>query len=430
MPTRTREVSAASIEESVNYSTEVGCGVITLGSYCPDLRRISDVSTPGYERLIASGAIVNNPCQRYSVRATSPSGTRSVRWTKQKEKYNDMQGHLLTYLAGADRFTLKRPAYPTDDLSWVKTSVLGKLDAAEEQLGEDVAEIKELIRLIRNPLSVLVPASAKHAMIVQEKLERRKKWRNRWFKHRKRKPSVSALRKARNRDLAWAHQQAWMISRNVVVPTFNSALATGRVIANWNNQHPGGRRSEHVGTTVESHLPYDVTLGGGYRTYSVYHNRLKLYQRASILYQVRPMVMPGLAEKTGLRLKDLPATAWNVCPYSYLINRLVDIQSVINAVVNMSDPSITILAGSLSLTTVWEYLWTMTERAPKDMTVHLNAGTNDTTQIWYDRSTWKPQYEDLWHPRISGVDKLTFAQLLDLCGQIIGNLRTAKSLQP
>lgn len=430
---RIRTDNSTPIPLYVSYKTEAGEGSIGVGDLTEDYRYIDDYVTPGYKQLIGAGAVINNDCYIRQVRSRTPTGSRTVHWQDQPHKFNNMQGHVLRYLASADGFSFSFPSGP--DLSYVipslKTEVLAKLDPPEEQLAEDVAEIGGLIAVLRNPLKELVPYLGKWLSSLRYQIERRKAWRARWVKRRfpdnrrtRRQVSERQLRRWAKRDLRYAHAQAWLAVRNVIIPTANSAFAAGRAIAMWNHYHHPARRSETASRTARDMK--EVGMDNGYRVYQG-TGTIRVTARANIFYQVTPMLLPGSAQKLGLRLKDLPATAWNVIPYSYLINRFIDIEAVIKAVVNMSDPSIQLLACSTSVRTVKEGVWGMTERSPYPYIVSLQAGSETVKDYTYDRRVWYYSYDDLWNPVISGVDSLSLPQLLDLVSQLLVKLKQIQS---
>lgn len=384
-----------------------------------------DVVTPGFRDLIERGVVINNSALISWSRTTYPEGSRDVRFSNGES--NHMRGHVLHYLASQDRFEPTPAPILHPDLDSLKTTVLGKMDRADEELGEDVAEIRSLIKLLRDPLSVLLPATLEHYKRVDRHLKRAIAWRKRWAQNQRRTPTERQLRRLRRRDARRVQAEAWQISRNVILPTMNSALAVGRIIADWNETHPPARRSEHAGVTLVDATSGEWSYYG--RTYTTYFHRRRVKARANLLYHVNRMVTGSIADKAGLRLKDLPSTMWAVCPYSYLINRMIDIQSVIDALVNMSDPSISILAASTSVRTETTLEWGLVESSSgSDMTINLNTGTCVSETSVYERNVWYPSYEDIWHPKISGVDKLTLAQLTDLVTNIMLMLRRSQSL--
>lgn len=410
----------------IHYQTEAGNGTLWVRDVTDRTKYCLDIVTPGFKALIDRGVVINNPALLTWSRTVYPEGSRDVKWSNQPEKYNRMQGHVLHYLAAVDGFSPPPAPFLDPDLGSLKTTALGKMDRADEQLGEDVAEIRSLIKLLRDPLSVLLPATYEHYKRVDRKLKQAIAWRARWAKNQRHKPTDRQLRRLRRRDARRVQAEAWQISRNVILPTMNSALAVGRIIADWNKTHPPVRRSEHAGTMLVDSTSGEWSVHG--RNYVTYFHRRRVKARANLLYQVNRIVCNGIVDKAGLRLKDLPATMWAICPYSYLINRMIDIQSVINALVNMSDPFLSILAASTSVRTETTLEWGLVESSNEPYIINLNAGTCVSETSVYERNVWYPSYEDIWHPKISGVDKLTLAQLTDLVTNIMVMLRRSQSL--
>lgn len=58
----------------------------------------------------------------------------------------------------------------------------------------------------------------------------------------------------------------------------------------------------------------------------------------------------------GLRNKDIPASFWAVMPLSFMVDRVFDVSSMIQAVTNLSDPSVQILGAGHTIKRTETYI--------------------------------------------------------------------------
>jgi hypothetical protein len=118
----------------------------------------------------------------------------------------------------------------------------------------------------------------------------------------------------------------------------------------------------------------------------------KIDGKASILYEVTNPIRDWRF-RLGLRAKDLPTTIWQVLPYSFMVDRLLDLSSFSQGVMNLADPSIKILAASyrakVSGSKIYKTAGSFNSR------YHITA---DDTLTWeeftYKRDVWQPTIAD------------------------------------
>lgn len=106
--------------------------------------------------------------------------------------------------------------------------------------------------------------------------------------------------------------------------------------------------------------------------------------------------MPGAAEKIGMRLKDLPVTAWNLVPYSWLVDQFVNVSTFIDALVNMSDPSITIWSGFCTTRTTFRSRVVLNVSSGSYYGVSGTQFTPTKFVATLSRSVWMPRNSDVF----------------------------------
>lgn len=291
----------------------------------PKHEQMSDVVTPGFKAIQKRGGIVNNPLSYSRIDTTEPGSVTLKFQVPGQSTYVEMKGDYFgrATLDPLRGITFGAP-YSFENLEQqVKLQAIANMDRAEAEMAEDIAELRSLIATIRHPLDTVRPHFKKYRRI--------------------RDKHMSA-----GMTLANAHAQAWLAVRYGVMPSIQSINTAVKVAASWNNKRKTLERQTsrssmtRMRDIVEDFPTYtnsEATTSG----WSVQETVQTV--RAGIIYSVRPLVMPGAAEKIGMRLKDLPVTAWNLVPYSWLVDQFVNVSTFIDALVNMSDPSIVIWSG-------------------------------------------------------------------------------------
>jgi hypothetical protein len=99
--------------------------------------------------------------------------------------------------------------------------------------------------------------------------------------------------------------------------------------------------------------------------------------------------------KYGLRLQDIPETAWNLMPLSFMVDRIVNLSGFFRGITNLTNPSIKKLAGSYR----YKYSYERTISAQSIDAgswglINLNPDTNYTYSFTYSRSVWDPTFVD------------------------------------
>jgi len=369
------------ITSTISYEADIP-DVVNEHLVIVDRRNSSDVVTPNFHRRIADGEIINNPC-RFTGSAVS-IGSGSIAWTP-PEAAN-------VYFSGATCLN-KRSKYGVDflqelsesDYRTAKLRALASLDSTPFAFGEDMLEIRETLRFLRNPVKSLYDLS-------------------------------NAVKRKSARGVGLSVADAYLGYRFAFSPLVRTAYSAAR--ASVTKDRTESVRLTARGFSSNSLSADDTVLGGSaYQFYrsSSHENRIK----ASILYSVSNPAY-STRWKLGLRTKDIPYTMWQVMPYSFMIDRLVDVSSMISGFVNLLDPSVRILAASCSRRATHNSRVALSVQPGVS---DLSASGNDAiASETYERSIWNPTAHDVVPP--FRVDNLVSSatKIGDLLALTIANL--------
>jgi hypothetical protein len=116
--------------------------------------------------------------------------------------------------------------------------------------------------------------------------------------------------------------------------------------------------------------------------------------KASILYEVSNPVHDW-KYKLGFRMKDVPTTIWQVMPYSFMVDRAYDVTSFFEGVINMLDPNVKILAGSVRVKATDTQTYQYVDHVDSDgWTRNVSADEVVDKHFVYDRAVWHPSIGD------------------------------------
>lgn len=274
-----------------------------------------DVVTPNFHKLVAQGVIINNPMRRVTSEISGGFGTRSaIGKGVNTGGYNYMSGDIFGYISEADSF--QGLTVTLDESNNALLDAFAGIDSTPYSFGEDLAELKETLQLLRNPLQSMKDLVTEYRITrANEVLEG--------------KPFLKA------------HANAWAAVRFGLSPLLQSAYSLAEGIANYKTvRRPLRMTSRGYGRSKKT--DGDSKIFGG-RRYMRYVEK-EYTIRASVLYEP-PAGELSVNAYFGLRAKDIPETMWNIIPYSFLVDRFVDISALTRAYVNLFDPGIRILSA-------------------------------------------------------------------------------------
>jgi len=252
---------------------------------------------------------------------------------------------------------------------------LSNIDNTPYQFGEDIGEIRETLRFLKNPISSLVELSTSF----------RRTYKNNRLKYR---------------DISIAHANAYLQYRFALRPLLRSSSDALNAIAGGVSKVPLRRSANGFSNDTwsgETQIKYigDPALNP-WKRYSLLRNQ-ETQIHATILYEFSNPVT-GWRREAGLRAKDIPHTIWQLMPYSFVIDRAIDISSAIAGLVNLSSPSLTILAGSVATRDTVSEETSFTGRRYDPWTFSISPSIHKKEVFTYDRVEWSPSAADLIPP--------------------------------
>lgn len=404
---RVRSRASPSVEESGEITGTISG---TFGPYVvrEHQETMHDVVTPGYRSIIDAGGIVNNPCVYTSYRLES-EGTGT-----------------LTAKGGSNDYTLTGPVtWLMTDQTWLPIDIgevhcsaseakfwaLSNVDRTPYAFGEDLLEIGETIRFLRNPLGSLRNMSRLFRSDVNRLLH--KKIGKRHIKDRRKYAEVRAQ----------AVADTYLQYRFAFSPLVRSVSDAFDAISHKDDRPlrlSARGRSEDSASSSER-VERLFSANDGY-AFNVSKSKSISY-RASILYEITNPVRDW-RYTFGLRNQDIPETLWQVLPYSFMIDRIANISGAIRGLTALANPKLKILAGSVTLREESVHSMKAIDAwNDPHWTRSADGETRTRTDFKYERNPWTPQLSDAIPPvKLGGlVDDAT--KTADLAALIIKNLR-------
>jgi hypothetical protein len=289
-----------------------------------------------------------------------------------------------------------------DLINRAKQKALASIDTTPYAFAEDLGELKETFEFLRNPLKNLRNVTKLYKKAVTYK----------YLKARRR----NAAR------LPEAIASAYLEYRFALSPLVRSIHDLVEAVMTDPKPLPKTRVARgYVKSAVEDHVPFSFSpYAGSVRSFD-YRGSSKLGVSAYIHYRQRNPV-EDWRRKYGLRFKDIPETAWNLFPLSFMVDRVFNISNTISGLVALLDPSITILgAGYSTKREVYTYM-----RATGETQTNYQVNVHDTgtsvSDEQYDRYVWEPGVGDTI-PTATPLNLVSdITKTADLAGIIYGNV--------
>lgn len=287
-----------------------------------------DVVVADFQRRSAAGEIFNNPMSK--IRSILDSGGGSFSFSHYTGATYDITGdgsltqYALSTTASYPKSGSQPPPVSFDSqlIALLQQEALAKIDSTPFAFMEDTAELASTIKLLGSPLNSInnVVRSFEKDYIVRRK---------------KGYPHAVAL------------ANAWLEARYAIRPALYtadnlvSAFLKGQLVKEPARRTARAKASE----TVTSAGSYSAQLSAGNPIWDFsWELDADRDLRVGILYEVTNPV-DTIHESLGFRMKDVPVTVWNLVPYSWAVDRLVNISNFIKAGMNLADPRVRILAA-------------------------------------------------------------------------------------
>lgn len=375
---RNRSRSRALHQSTMVYTVIVGSGnsVSTTYTVGEDKDSMTDWVVPNFYQRRKQGEIFNHPCSYGRTNAfCEGSALGSYRANNGSSQYTNA-GPLTWYRGFKPGADFSPGAYTAPDGSnaeYAKQKAVANIDGTPYAFGEDVLEIGETIRYLKNPLAGLARLSDTYRKAVYER-------------------SVRRAANGRSIGMAKAHAQVYLEHRFALTPLIRSVVDIQQAY-NDKPKTPPDRLSARGFERFETEIARTKTVVNGSTTTYAETARREVDIHASILYTVSNPIYDN-AWRFGLRAKDLPATIWAVMPYSFMVDRVLDVSSFVKGVMNMTDPNIRILAASVRRKDNHERRSRIVSESYPGWTMSVSGETYVQTNFAYGRSVWIPSIND------------------------------------
>lgn len=295
-----------------------------------------DYVIKNFRKRSANGEIFNNPMSRTTVHQEPGSGTRSA-YRLSDGVTMSSTGDIVGWLKAADRAS--GPNAPSSFLETVRKMrdnallhAIAGIDKPDFAFGEDLLEIRKTVETLRRPLALFDDLNRTFARSQSRLI-------GRGF-------TVAQATSMTWLQLRYKYRQLMISYGNIVESELVSREPKQPV------------RKTSRGKYEQS---YNVQTSPVYgpRTYG-FSNSGSVKGRYGILYQINPPSRPGLDRinefnrRNGLRLSDVPKSLWAIVPYSWVIDRFVNVSNLIQAYANLSRPGLVVLAAWHTVTSVTE----------------------------------------------------------------------------
>lgn len=366
------------------------------------LELMEDVVTDNYFRRSKDGEIINNPCE-YTVRSSTASGGGSyLAYDTAGNPAQLSQGGSVTLALCAYHNVYAREilTFGSDRadilVGLAKAKALSYVDSTPYAFLEDALEVRETLRFLRSPFKSLRSLS------------------------RQFRKSLRSFDKRTPRKLADAISDAWLEYRFAAAPLVRSAMSVHDALADKTMTRPlrlTARGFSKDGRT--DRLLIESANGKGFFLDS--DREIQFQARAGILYEVgNPLV--DFNFKAGLRLKDVPEGLWAVMPYSFMIDRVLDISGAIRGLTALLDPSVTILAGWTTTKSDARTTDRASHQEHPTVRVDITGDPVVTKEFGYSRTPWSPSMSDvLGTPEMVGLVS-DATRIGDLAALILSNM--------
>lgn len=389
---------------------------------------MNDIVTPGYGRIVGSGGIVNNPASSYADYVNESAGTFRCDFTSghwyQWSTINTIS-YIQTYPVLSATNVSNEPNLENIFRS-VMLRAIANIDASPYALAEDYFELGKTAETLRKPIEAMKgPHDTLKRALGRFELARRGRNRS--------SNSLKAFIGAAN-----AVGNAWLLTRFGYAQVFYTAFNLFDYYQSTKRARPDLFRKGRFKSNAHEEYSYSDTnrkvykLNGTSGTVTLKtQSRVVGRVRASILYEKRPTrtTPKGLTADLGLRLKDLPKTAWQLMPASWFVDRFLDVSGGIQGLMNLYDPTLDILAGSYSHNRSGIYTTTIENIVNPSGQTYTLSGTKTIEQTHKVRNVWHPSADDLAPPvRLSSLSDVK--QFTDEAAFVLGKLTNLGKAYP
>lgn len=277
------------------------------GSQFGVTKAFQDVLTPNYSHLRKQGAIILNPMSLLKEDCKA-SDTELLEFNYGPSWGNalisgDVMGFIITQImtGGGTRFDFN--VQSGLDMALIKA--YAKMNESPLLSGEILSDLSRTVSMLKRPFG-------KARELIGKIANARKRYLKR-TSHNAQQASASA----------------WLEYRYGWVPIMMDCVEITRqadkIIRQQSNYGLRVARATVVNSGKYSE-PYSVQLLGAYNCTGSKECEGKVTANAGVLYRFKPISIPGqITQALGIQVRDIPATVWEVIPFSFVIDWFVNV---------------------------------------------------------------------------------------------------------
>lgn len=387
-----------------------------------DSRVMDDVITSDYSRRSTDGEILINPLEFVVNRHVLPDDT--INWTETStgDSFSvpdsataNVLRSTIGYLPQTENLYVPSTTIDEDEeLDLRRQLALAFVDKPQYGFGEDLFEIAETIRFLKNPFNSIIKLLRAFDLKASGRLSKMDHIRD-------------FARKSEAVAEVWASYSFALAPlvrsiENALDALHDTSTLSLRRTSRSKNTIGVSNSADFVGSFWGGQgLPLFGANATATRTQSIEFHAGIVYDAPQRGY---------LIDKLGLRNKDLIVTAWEVIPMSFMLDRIVSVKNVLSSSINLLDPTVSIKGGFVTKRKTERYSVLQTDFGfTRDGHV-LNtfaAQPHVTEKFTMTREKWDPSIADslpLFNPKelVNSATKMAdLASLLTL--QIVPLIR-------
>lgn len=361
---------------------------------------ITDHVSQSFYKSVAAGEVIINPVSHVKT-SINCVGAGSYHWTRTNGRIYHEDGPCLTamqiarypnYMGGF----IPEPEVPWDMDAAAKLHALGSVDRAPYSFAEDIAEMRETLRFLKNPLKTLRTLSDQFDADVIKKMN-----------------AARALKRAD------AIADVWLQYQFAFLPLVRSA---NDAVTGFFDKVKRPKRRTARGVSHFRDSQSDSRLIATWR--SAASTTVDKTVRAGIIYEVSNP-LNDWKFKYGLRFKDIPETMWAIFPYSFMVDRVLNLSQTVRGLTAFLDPNVEMLGAWASektmLTQTEEWLGHESDIVQSVEKAETDAIVQSVDS--YSRTVWEPTFSDLVPPlRLSELVSSS-SKIADLAALIWARVR-------
>jgi len=307
------------IDRNPNGSVSSSVVVTSTSKASGSMHTVSDISVRNYKKRIANGEIVMNPAYfetdiRRSLDTALKFGPHSV-WGSRE---------FIGNMACIWSIPPVRPAWFTGDVQTAKditiTRAYAKVYSADWQSIVTVAEFGKTVDMIGSSFFRFMALAFKY----------KKQWTTirSWKRGKHEKPLAYADRLRRAQQSLWLEfRYGWT---PLVFEIQDAMKAYKRFKDDWKPTRLTARAAENL---EYSYSGQSTAVPGGLTSCTrEYKHRFNVKVASGIIYEVNdPSRVSQAQSVAGLYLRDLPASAWEAVPFSFVVDWFINVGDWLNA---------------------------------------------------------------------------------------------------